>query len=102
MHDPQFDPPTLLTLGQAVLALCLLFGSLLVLVTGNSLDTSRLQAMILDFVGRYLPWNSLKGGDSQKHREKKHAPRTRAERLGRRTSAGGNTRWGTGTALKIS
>ena len=44
----------------------------------------------------------MKGDDSQKHKEKKHASRTRAERLGLRTFAGGNTRWGTGTTLKIS
>ena len=102
MHDPQFDPPALLTAEQAVLALCLLFGSLLLLVTSNSLDTSQLQTMIFDTLGRYLSWNPLKGDGSQKHREKKHASRTRAERLGLRNSAGGNTRWGTGTTLKLS
>jgi ubiquitin carboxyl-terminal hydrolase 1 len=99
MHDPQFDPPALLTPEQAVLALCLLLGSVLILLTSNSVDTSRMQTMFLDGLFRYLPWNPLKGEDS--YREKKHS-RKRAERLELRTSAGGNTRSGTGTTLKIS
>ena len=79
MHDQQFDPPALLTPEQALLVLCLLFGSLLVLVKYNSLDTS---AMFLEFFSRYISWGPPKGDDFPKHREKKHRPRTRAERLG--------------------
>ena len=86
MHDRQFDPPTLLTPEQALLVLCLLFASLLILLNSDSFDISLLPAMFLETIGRYLPlWNSLKADDSQRYREKK---RTRAERLGFR---GGDT-----------
>lgn len=93
MHDRQFDPPALLTPAQAVLVLCLLFGSLLVLVNYNFPEISQLSAMFFEFLSRYLSWNPPKGDDLQKHREKKHGPRTRAERLG---LGGRDTRWTTG------
>ena len=82
MHDRQFDPPALVTPELAFLVLCLLFGSLLVLVNSTTSDTSRIPAMILDMFDRYFSWNPFKGDDSQKHREKKRVPRTRAEWLG--------------------